>query len=139
MPSAFVRIAPDDTVTIQVNRLDFGQGVQTALPMLVAEELDCDWAKVRSELAPAADVYKDPVFGIQMTGVSGSVAQSWLQYRRIGASARAMLIAAAAQQWKVPAAQLRTENGVVLGPNGQRATYGSLAARAQAQPVPADV
>ncbi|OJY17657.1 xanthine dehydrogenase family protein molybdopterin-binding subunit [Pandoraea sp. 64-18] len=139
VPSAFVRIAPDDTVTIQVNRLDFGQGVQTALPMLVAEELDCDWAKVRSELAPAADVYKDPVFGIQMTGGSGSVAHSWLQYRRIGASARAMLIAAAAQQWKVPAAQLRTENGVVLGPNGQRATYGSLAARAQAQPVPADV
>ncbi|WP_301236171.1 xanthine dehydrogenase family protein molybdopterin-binding subunit [Pandoraea cepalis] len=139
VPSAFVRIAPDDTVTIQVNRLDFGQGVQTALPMLVAEELDCDWAKVRSELAPAADVYKDPVFGIQMTGGSGSVAHSWLQYRRIGASVRAMLIAAAAQQWKVPAAQLRTENGVVLGPNGQRATYGSLAARAQAQPVPADV
>ena len=93
----------------------------------------------RRELAPAADVYKDPVFGIQMTGGSGSVAHSWLQYRRIGASARAMLIAAAAQQWKVPAAQLRTENGVVLGPNGQRATYGSLAARAQAQPVPADV
>ncbi|WP_449413646.1 molybdopterin cofactor-binding domain-containing protein [Pandoraea soli] len=139
VPSAFVHIAPDDTVTIQVNRLDFGQGVQTALPMLVAEELDCDWAKVRSELAPAADVYKDPVFGIQMTGGSGSVAHSWLQYRRIGASARAMLIAAAAHQWKVPAAQLRTENGVVLGPNGQRATYGSLAARAQAQPVPADV
>ncbi|VVD74453.1 xanthine dehydrogenase family protein molybdopterin-binding subunit [Pandoraea terrigena] len=139
VPSAFVHIAPDDTVTIQVNRLDFGQGVQTALPMLVAEELDCDWAKVRSELAPAADVYKDPMFGIQMTGGSGSVAHSWLQYRRIGASARAMLIAAAAQQWKVPPAQLRTENGVVLGPSGQRATYGSLAARAQAQPVPADV
>ena len=139
VPSAFVRIAPDDTVTIQVNRRAFGQGVQTALPMLVAEELDCDWAKVRSELAPAADVYKDPLFGIQMTGGSGSVAHSWLQYRRIGASARAMLIAAAAQQWKVPAAQLKTENGVVLGPNGQRATYGSLAARAQAMPVPADV
>ncbi|VVD76707.1 carbon monoxide dehydrogenase [Pandoraea morbifera] len=139
VPSAFVRIAPDDTVTIQVNRLDFGQGVQTALPMLVAEELDCDWAKVRSELAPAADVYKDPLFGIQMTGGSGSVAHSWLQYRRIGATARAMLIAAAAQQWKVPAAQLKTENGVVVGPNGQRATYGSLAARAQAMPVPADV
>ncbi|MDR3396686.1 MAG: molybdopterin-dependent oxidoreductase, partial [Pandoraea sp.] len=139
VPSAFVHIAPDDIVTIQVNRLDFGQGVQTALPMLVAEELDCDWSKVRSELAPAADVYKDPLFGIQMTGGSGSVAHSWLQYRQIGASARAMLIAAAAQQWKVPAAQLRTENGVVLGPNGQRATYGSLAARAQALPVPTGV
>ncbi|AKM31196.1 carbon monoxide dehydrogenase [Pandoraea faecigallinarum] len=139
VPSAFVHIAPDDTVTIQVNRLDFGQGVQTALPMLVAEELDCDWAKVRGELAPAGDAYKDPMFGIQMTGGSGSVAHSWMQYRRIGASARAMLIAAAAQQWKVPADQLRTENGVVIGPNGKRATYGSLAARAQALPVPANV
>ncbi|VVE21282.1 carbon monoxide dehydrogenase [Pandoraea capi] len=139
VPSAFVHIAPDDTVTIQVNRLDFGQGVQTALPMLVAEELDCDWGKVRGELAPAGDAYKDPIFGIQMTGGSGTIAHSWMQYRRIGASARAMLIAAAAQQWKVPADQLRTENGVVLGPNGKRATYGSLAARAQALPVPANV
>ncbi|AJP56430.1 carbon monoxide dehydrogenase [Pandoraea vervacti] len=139
VPSAFVHIAPDDTVTIQVNRLDFGQGVQTALPMLVAEELDCDWAKVRGELAPAGEAYKDPMFGIQMTGGSGSVAHSWMQYRRIGASARAMLIAAAAQQLKVPADQLRTENGVVVGPNGKRATYGSLAAKAQALPVPANV
>ncbi|VVE28356.1 xanthine dehydrogenase family protein molybdopterin-binding subunit [Pandoraea anhela] len=139
VPSAFVHIAPDDTVTIQVNRLDFGQGVQTALPMLVAEELDCDWGKVRGELAPAGEAYKDPVFGIQMTGGSGTMAHSWMQYRRIGASARAMLIAAAAQQWKVPADQLRTENGVVLGPNGKRATYGSLAAKAQALPVPANV
>ncbi|ODP35499.1 xanthine dehydrogenase family protein molybdopterin-binding subunit [Pandoraea sp. ISTKB] len=139
VPSAFVHIAPDDTVTIQVNRLDFGQGVQTALPMLVAEELDCDWGKVRGELAPAGDAYKDPIFGIQMTGGSGTIAHSWMQYRRIGASARAMLIAAAAQQWKVPADQLRTENGVVLGPNGKRATYGSLAAKAQALPVPANV
>jgi isoquinoline 1-oxidoreductase beta subunit len=76
-PSAFLRIAPDGTTTIMVNRLEFGQGVSTALPMLIAEELDCDWSKVRSELAPAAEVYADPSFGIQMTGGSRSVAASW--------------------------------------------------------------
>lgn len=138
-PAAFVHIAPDETVTIQVNRLDFGQGVQTALPMLIAEELDCNWQHVRSELAPAAEVYKDPVYGMQMTGGSGSVAHSWLQYRQIGATARAMLVSAAAARWKVKPAQCRTESGTVIGPRGQRASYGSLAASAQRQPVPADV
>src|SRR4029450_1770613 len=97
-PSAFLRIAPDGTTTIMVNRLEFGQGVSTALPMLLAEELDCDWNKGRAELAPAEDVYADPAFGIQFTGGSGSVKSSWRQYRVIGASARAMLMSAAAQQ-----------------------------------------
>ncbi|HEU4845550.1 MAG TPA: molybdopterin cofactor-binding domain-containing protein, partial [Burkholderiaceae bacterium] len=73
-PNAFLHIAPDNSVTVQVNRLEFGQGVQTALPMLIAEELDADWSQVRSELAPAGEQYKDPAFGIQMTGGSGSVA-----------------------------------------------------------------
>ncbi len=87
-PSAFVRIAPDGRTTVMVNRLEFGQGVSTALPMLIAEELDCEWDKVRAELAPAAEVYADPNFGIQITGGSNSVASSWKQYRVIGASAR---------------------------------------------------
>jgi isoquinoline 1-oxidoreductase beta subunit len=69
-PSAFVRIAPDGIVTVVVNRLDFGQGVITGLPMLVAEEMDADWTKVRGELAPAGEAYKDPAFGMQMTGGS---------------------------------------------------------------------
>jgi isoquinoline 1-oxidoreductase beta subunit len=137
-PSAFVRIAPDGRTTVMVNRLEFGQGVNTALPMLLAEELDCEWDKVRAELAPAAEVYADPMFGIQMTGGSMSVSSSWKQYRVIGASARAMLIAAAAQQWGVEPAKLDTRSGFVIELAGQkrRASYGSLAEAAAKQPVP---
>jgi isoquinoline 1-oxidoreductase beta subunit len=138
-PNAFLQIAPDNTVTVQVNRLEFGQGVHTALPMLIAEELDADWSQMRGALAPAGDQYKDPAFGIQMTGGSGTVAHSWGQYREIGAKARAMLIAAAAEQWKVPAKQVRTSKGTLIGPNGQKATYGEFAAAAAKQPVPANV
>src|SRR5208337_5340159 len=101
-PSPFVTINPDNTVEIRVNRLDFGQGALTALPMLLAEELEVDWSQVSASLAPAGDPYKDPFFGIQMTGGSSGVANSWVQYREIGAAARAMLVAAAAEQWQVP-------------------------------------
>ncbi len=138
-PNAFLRVAPDNTVTVMVNRLEFGQGVHTALPMVIADELDADWSQVRAELAPAADVYKDPAFGIQMTGGSGTVAHSFTQYREVGARARAMLMAAAAQQWKVDPSQCRTAKGVVHGPAGRKATYGSLAEAAMAQPVPQTV
>jgi isoquinoline 1-oxidoreductase beta subunit len=138
-PNAFLRIAPDNTITVMVNRLEFGQGVHTALPMLMAEELDADWSQVRAELAPAGDAFKDPMMGMQMTGGSGSVAHSFVQYREIGARARAMLLAAAAQKWDVPAAQCRTANGMVLGPAGQKASYGELADAAMQQPVPLTV
>ena len=138
-PNAFLRIAPDNTVTVMVNRLEFGQGVHTALPMLIAEELDADWSKVRGELAPAGDAFKDPAFGMQMTGGSGSVAHSFMQYREIGAKARAMLVNAAAQQWNVKPEQCRTENGFVIGPAGQKANYGSLADAAMKLLVPATV
>jgi isoquinoline 1-oxidoreductase beta subunit len=138
-PNAFLHIAPDNTITVQVNRLEFGQGVQTALPMLIAEELDADWAQIRPVLADAGDAYKDPAFGIQITGGSGSVAHSWVQYREIGAKARAMLVAAAAEQWKVPAAQVKAANGVLTGPGGKKATYGEMADAAMKQPVPAHV
>src|SRR5580658_329962 len=114
-PDAFVRIEPDGTIVITVNRLEFGQGVQTSLPMILADEMDADWSHVVAELAPAADVYKDPVFGIQMVGGSGSIAHSFQQYRELGAKARAMLVAAAAQEWKVLGAQCRTEASVVYG------------------------
>jgi isoquinoline 1-oxidoreductase beta subunit len=135
-PNAFLRVAPDNTVTVIVNRLEFGQGVHTALPMVIADELDADWSQVRAELAPAADVYKDPAFGIQITGGSGTIAHSFTQYREVGARARAMLIQAAAQQWKVDPSQCRTAKGVVYGPAGKKATYGSLAEAAKALPVP---
>jgi len=138
-PNAFLRVAPDNTVTVIVNRLEFGQGVHTSLPMVIADELDADWNQVRAELAPAGEPYKDPAFGMQITGGSGTIAHSFTQYREIGARARAMLVAAAADQWKVSPAQCRTARGVVYGPAGQKASYGSLADAAMKQPAPGTV
>ena len=138
-PDAFVNIRPDGKIVIQVNRLEFGQGVQTALPMLLADEMDADWANVIAELAPAADVYKDPLFGIQMVGGSGSIAHSYQQYRELGAKTRAMLIAAAADRWNTTPDQCRTEASVVHGPGGRSATYAELASDAARKPVPAKV
>lgn len=138
-PNAFLRIAPDNSVTVIVNRLEFGQGVQTALPMIIAEELDADWSQMRGELAPAGDAYKDPMFGMQITGGSGTIAHSYTQYREIGARARAMLVAAAAQQWQVKPEQVKTVKGMLLGPAGQKASYGAFADAAMRQPVPATV
>jgi isoquinoline 1-oxidoreductase beta subunit len=138
-PDAFVRVRPDGKVVIQVNRLEFGQGVHTALPLILADELDADWSQVISELAPAADVYRDPLFGIQMVGGSGSIAHSFTQYRELGAKTRAMLVAAAAARWNVAPDRCRTEGGVVHGPAGQSLKYGELAADAARQPVPKTV
>lgn len=138
-PDAFVNIKPDGKIVIQVNRLEFGQGVQTSLPMVLADELDADWANVIGELAPAADVYKDPMFGIQMVGGSGSIAHSFQQYRELGAKTRAMLVAAAADRWSTTPDQCRTEASVVHGPNGKSATYAELASEAARKPVPATV
>lgn len=138
-PDAFVEIRPDGQIVVQVNRLEFGQGVHTALPMILADELDADWSQVRAELAPAADVYKDPLFGIQMVGGSGTIAHSFQQYRELGARTRAMLVAAAAERWKVAPADCRTESSVVRGPTGQTARYAELASAAARRPVPASV
>lgn len=138
-PDAFVEIRPDGKIVIQVNRLEFGQGVQTALPMILAEELDADWSQVVAELAPAADIYKDPLFGIQMVGGSGSIAHSFQQYRELGGKTRAMLLAAAAGRWKVTPDKCRTEASVVYGPSGQSAKYAELAGEAARKPVPASV
>ncbi len=137
-PAAFIRIGTDDSVTVLINKLEFGQGVFTSMAMLIAEELDCDWSKVRSEHAPAAQVYAHPGFGIQMTGGSQSIASSWTQYRMIGATARLMMIEAAAQQWGAPKNKLDTRKGVVIEIGGQkrRATYGELAEAAMKLPVP---
>lgn len=138
-PDAFVDIRPDGTIVIQVNRLEFGQGVHTALPMLLADELDADWSKVVANLAPAADVYKDPMFGIQMVGGSGSIAHSFQQYRELGAKTRAMLVDVAAKRWNVTPAKCRTENSLVFGPTGQSAKYSELAAEAAQGQVPIKV
>jgi len=135
-PSAFVHIAKDGTTTITINRLDFGQGVQTSLPMILADELDADWSKVKSVHGNSDPAYIDPVFGMHITGGSGSIAHSYTQYRELGARTRAMLISAAAAQWKVAPATLRTHNGVVIGPGGKQLTYGQLAEAAAQLPVP---
>jgi isoquinoline 1-oxidoreductase subunit beta len=137
-PNAFLKIARDGSVTVQVKHLEFGQGVMTSLPMLVAEELGCDFSKVRSELAPAAPIYAHSFFGMQMTGGSTSVANSWIQLRTVGAMARTMLVSAAATRWKVDAAKCRVSNGVVIGPN-KRATFGELADDAAKLPTPQNV
>ena len=135
-PDAFVHIRPDGKIVITVNRLEFGQGVQTALPMILADEMDADWSQVIGELAPAAEVYKDPVFGIQMVGGSGSIAHSFQQYRELGAKTRAMLVAAAADRWHVSPDQCRTENSVVYGPANRSARYAELAKDAAGKPAP---
>ncbi|MEP7154559.1 MAG: xanthine dehydrogenase family protein molybdopterin-binding subunit [Betaproteobacteria bacterium] len=138
-PNAFLRIARDGSVTVQVKHLEFGQGVLTSLPMLVAEELECDWTKVRSELAPAAPVYAHTMFGMQMTGGSSSVSNSWTQLRTAGAMARTMLIQAAATEWKVDPSQCRAENGFIIGPGGRKAGFGTFADAANALKAPEKV
>ncbi|MFM7460187.1 MAG: molybdopterin cofactor-binding domain-containing protein, partial [Burkholderiales bacterium] len=138
-PNAFLRIALDGTVTVQVKHLEFGQGVMTSLPMLLAEELECDWTKIRAELAPAAPVYAHSSFGMQITGGSSSVSNSWEQLRAVGAMARTMLVTAAANRWKVAAGQCRAANGMVTGPGGKKAGYGELAEEAAKLPTPEKV
>ncbi|UZE84069.1 xanthine dehydrogenase family protein molybdopterin-binding subunit [Pseudomonas viciae] len=138
-PSAFVQIAPDGVVTVTINRLEFGQGVQTALPMILAEELDADWSLVRSRNGNSDAAYLDPNLGIHLTGGSSSIKNSYTQYRELGARARAMLLAAAAARWNVDLASLSTQTGMVLGPGGRKASYGELAEAAMAMPVPEKV
>jgi isoquinoline 1-oxidoreductase beta subunit len=139
MPNAFVRIGTDDRVTVIVNHSEMGQGVYTALPMLLAEDLDADWKKVGFEPAPVDPKYNHPVFGMQITGGSTSVWSSFDQFRQAGAAARAMLIAAAAERWGVDPATLRTESGAVLDRKNRKLTYGQVAEAAAKMTPPAQV
>ncbi len=138
-PSAFVQIAPNGEVTVTINRLEFGQGVQTALPMILAEELDADWSLVCSRLGSSDPAYVDPMFGMHLTGGSNSIKHSFTQYRELGARARAMLLSAAAARWGVDVSTLRTQAGTVIGPGELKLGYGELAEAAMAQPVPEKV
>lgn len=139
-PNAFIRIGTDDIITVIINKSEMGQGPYTSLPMLAAEELEADWSKVRYEPAPVDAAYNHPVFGIQMTGGSTSTASEWERFRKAGATARMMLIAAAAQNWNVDAQSLKAEKSFVIhAPSNRRASFGSLAdAAAKLQP-PKDV
>lgn len=138
-PNAFIRIAPDESVTILCNKSEMGQGVYTALPMIAADEMDADWSRVRVEAAPAAPPYFHTTFGIQVTGGSTSVNSSFDQLRKAGAIARIMLVAAAAESWKVEPATCRAENGYVLHEaTGRRLSFGQLAAKAATLTPPTD-
>ncbi|CAM3374856.1 molybdopterin cofactor-binding domain-containing protein [Methylobacterium mesophilicum] len=140
-PNAFVRIAPDDTVTVVIKHLDMGQGNTTGLATILADELGADWKTVRTEFAPAdATLYNNSLMGpIQGTGGSTAVANSWFQLRKAGAAAREMLMAEAAFRWKVPVAQITVAEGVVRHePSGRQARFGELAASAASLPVPSE-
>jgi isoquinoline 1-oxidoreductase beta subunit len=134
--NAFVRIGADGSVTLIMNKSEMGQGVYTGMSQLLAEELHCDLARVRLETAPVAAVYNNTVFPIQFTGGSMSIASSWVQMRTVGATARSMLVEAAARRWNVDASACRAELNVVYGPGGRKAGYGELAAAAATLPVP---
>ena len=137
-PNAFVRIAPDESVTVLLAHSEMGQGIWTGLAMLLAEELECDWSKVRVEHAPAAPAYAHTAFGMQMTGGSTTTWSEFDRYRTVGAMARDMLVRAAAQRWKVDPKRLRAEGGFVHR-GREKLSYGQLAEAAAALRPPAAV
>ena len=137
-PNAWLRITADNQVTVVCGSAEMGQGVLTAIPMLMAEELDADWSKIRVEQAPADKSFNNPMFGMQATGGSTTVRAHWEPVRKAGAAAREMLVAAAAAKWHVPAAECSTKAGMVSHKSGKTASYGSLVAAASTLAVPAE-
>ncbi|MFG6430890.1 xanthine dehydrogenase family protein molybdopterin-binding subunit [Roseateles sp. LYH14W] len=137
-PLAFITIAKDGTTTILCNRMDMGQGIETGLAMICAEELDADWSRVRTGFGDQKAAYVDPLFGMHLTGGSNSIKNSYPQYRELGARTKAMLVGAAAEAWGVPASSLKAENGVISG-GGKSAGYGEFFDAAMKQAVPETV
>jgi isoquinoline 1-oxidoreductase subunit beta len=137
-PTAFVSIARDGTTTVLCNRMDMGQGIETALAMICAEELEADWSKVVTGFGNQRGNYVDPAMGMHLTGGSNSVKNSYTQYRELGARTKAMLLGAAAKAWGVPAASLSAKQGMVSG-GGKSASYGELFEAAMKEPIPAQV
>jgi isoquinoline 1-oxidoreductase beta subunit len=134
-PNAYLRITPDGKITVIVARSEMGQGVRTSLPMILAEELEADWKQITIEQAGASTLYGD-----QTTGGSASVRTTWDPMRKAGAAAREMLIAAAALEWSVPRSGCKAENSAVVhAASNRRLTYGQLASKAGAEPIPTDV
>lgn len=139
-PNAFIHVQPDNTVTVLIKHIEFGQGPWTGLATLAAEELDADWAQIRAEHAPSDPaLYAHPQFGMQITGGSASIATSFDVMRKAGATARAMLVAAAADAWGVPAGEITVQRGVLSHPSGKSGTFGEFADAAGSQTVPQDV
>jgi isoquinoline 1-oxidoreductase beta subunit len=139
--NTFVRIGTDDMVTILSKHIEFGQGPFTGLATLVAEELDADWGQMRAVHSPADDkVYANLAFGLQGTGGSSSIANSYEQFRKAGATARAMLVAAAANEWNVPASEITVEKGRVKhAGSGKESGFGALATQAAGIKPPSNV
>jgi isoquinoline 1-oxidoreductase beta subunit len=140
-PNAFVRIAPDGQVTVVMGFIEMGQGTYTSIPMLIAEELEIDLASVRLEHAPPSDkLYGNPLLGFQVTGGSTTIRGAYEPMRRAGATARTVLVQAAAQRWRVEPASCRAVRGeVVHAASGRRLKYGALVADAAKLPVPEKV
>ena len=127
MPNSWVRVGSDNSVTLLCARSEMGQGVYTSMPMLIAEELEVDLTKVKVEMAPAGEPYINAMLGGQLTGGSASVKDAYVKLRVAGAQARTVLVQAAANQWKVDPAACKAQDAWVLGPSGQKASYGELA------------
>jgi len=137
--NAWLTIGSDNSVTVIVDRSEMGQGVYTALPMLLAEELEIDLARIKIVAAPVGEVYVNAMNGAQQTGTSNSVQDAWDKLRTAGAQARTMLIAAAARAWRVDPAECYAKSGLVANAHGKTFTYGELAAAAAKLPVPKEV
>ncbi|HWK05926.1 MAG TPA: xanthine dehydrogenase family protein molybdopterin-binding subunit [Puia sp.] len=137
-PNAFLRINPDNGITVLLAHAEMGQGIWTTLPMLIAEELDADWKDIKVEHAPAAKDYFHTVFGIQITGGSSTTWSEFDRYRMAGATARVLLVQAAAKRWGVPADTCRTENGYVID-GDKKISYGELAREAASLPAPQNI
>ena len=137
--NAWLKIARDNSITVIVDRSEMGQGVYTALPMLLAEELEINFDVIRIEAAPVGDAYVNLGNGGQVTGTSNSVQDAWDKLRTAGATARTMLISAAAKRWRVDPASCHAKNGSIVNPSGKTLTYGELADSAAKEPVPKDV
>jgi isoquinoline 1-oxidoreductase beta subunit len=137
-PHAFLEIATDDSITVWVGQTNLGQGTHTGIPMIIAEELDAAWEKVRVKMALAAEPFKSPVWHAQATGGSSSIRHRWDLLRKVGAAARLMLVETAAEQWQIPADKCAAKDGKVLHPDGRSLTFGQLAEAAGKRPVPGD-
>jgi isoquinoline 1-oxidoreductase beta subunit len=138
--NAWIHVGADDLVTIYIDKSEMGQSILTGLAMIAADELDCDWKNVRTEFAPADKVYINPRFGVQGTGGSSGTPTSWGPLRKASATARALLLEAAAQKWGVPAIECRAEKSTIRHPaSKRRLSYGSLAEAAAKLSVPQDV
>lgn len=133
--NAWIHIAPDDSVTFMIHKVEMGQGTVTSLSQLLAEELECDWARFRTEFPPV-----DPVYGFQGVVGSQSIRTSWDPLRKAGATAREMLVLAAAQSWGVDKSACRAESGFVINTStNAKLSYGKLAGAAAKLPVPTNV